>query len=100
MDALTLLKTQMANARREWLGATGDVSPEMAHWQPPGVANPIDDLFFHTIAGQDRQIARLSGGTPKLESWAEKLNVPPDWRHAGGVSRNHGGYSHPQGQCR
>jgi hypothetical protein len=88
MDALTLLKQQVVDARREFQGVMQDVDDIMAHWQPPGVANPVDDLFLHTVLGEDRQVARLTGRAPVLDEWAAKLNLPPDWRHTPETSRN------------
>jgi len=88
MDALSLLKQQVATARREFQGVMQDVDEAMAHWQPPGVANPIDDLFLHTVLGQDRQVSRLSGNVPVFETWAAKLNLPADWRQTPETSRN------------
>jgi len=87
VEALDLLKNLTANARREFNGAMSDVDQGMAHWQPPGVANPIEDLYLHTVLGQDRQVARLSGGTPLIEAWASRLNLGSDWRHTAEASR-------------
>jgi hypothetical protein len=88
MDAVTLIKQQAANARREFQGVMQDVDQTMAHWAPPGVANPIEDLFLHTVLGQDRQISRLTGQPVVLEQWAEKLNLTADWRHTPEASRS------------
>jgi hypothetical protein len=88
MDALTLLRQQIADARREFQGVMQDVDETMAHWQPPGVANPVDDLFLHTVLGQDRQVSRLGGKPAILDEWAGRLKLPADWRHTPEASRN------------
>ncbi|MPZ49263.1 MAG: DUF664 domain-containing protein [Dehalococcoidia bacterium] len=88
MEALTLLKQQIADARHEFQGVMQDVDQTMAHWQPPGVANPIDDLLIHTVLGQDRQVSRLTGKPAVFEDWAAKLNLAADWRQTPETSRN------------
>ena len=88
MDALTLLKEQTARARREFEGVLADVDQGMAHWQPPGIANPIEDLVLHTVVGQDRQVSRLTGQPVVLETWANKLSLTADWRHTPEASRS------------
>lgn len=82
MDALTLLKQQIAGARREFNGVLGDVSQEMAQWQPPGTANSIVDLLFHTVLGEDRALmTRFQGKPPLFEQWSARLKIPADFRH-------------------
>jgi hypothetical protein len=88
MDVLELLKQQAANSRRDFKGVLNDVDQDMAHWQPPGIANPIEDLVLHTILGQDRQVSRLTGQPLVLEAWADKLNLTTDWRHTPEASRS------------
>ena len=88
MDALTLIKQQIADARREFQGVMQGVDQSMMQWQPPGVANPIDDLFLHTVLGQDRQVSRLTGKPPAFDDWAARLNLPSDWRQTPESSRS------------
>jgi len=89
METLALLKQQIAGARREMQGVMNDVSQEMAHWQPPGVANPIVDLFVHAVIGQDRLVhTRLQGKAPLIDQWTERLKVPADFRHTPEVARS------------
>jgi len=65
-----------------------DVSQEMAHWQPPGLANPIADLFFHTVFGQDRFVAaRMQGKAALINEWTERLKIPADFRHTPEAAR-------------
>ena len=41
MDALTILRQQYKECN-EWLGATMEgVTPDQAHWNPAGSANPL-----------------------------------------------------------
>ena len=88
MEALALLKRQIVGARRDLQGVMSDVTPEMAHWQPPGVANPIVDLFFHTVLGLDRLVlTRLQGKAPLIDEWAARLKIPTDFRHTPEAAR-------------
>ena len=74
MEALTLLKHQIASARREFLGVMADVTPEMAGWQPPGKANSIMTLVVHTVVAQDRTVQfRILGKPMLLEVWAQRM---------------------------
>ena len=60
-----------------------DVTPEQAHWIPPGVALPIGASYAHVVVGQDSVInGMLKGGAPLFaSSWAGKTGLselPPD----------------------
>ena len=87
MDSLALVKWQVAAGRRELQGVMADVTQEMAHWTPPGVANPIVDLYLHAVLGQDRLIGRLQGKPPLFEQWANRLNAPANFQHTPEASR-------------
>lgn len=54
-----------------------DVTPEQAHWQPPGTANPIGALYVHAVAGEDGVVnALLRGGAPLFATtWAGKTGA-------------------------
>lgn len=83
MDALSLLKHQIASARRELAGVMADVTQEMARWEPPGKANSIMTLVVHTVVAQDRTVqTRILGKPMLLEEWAQRLNVPAGFRLA------------------
>ena len=60
-----------------------DVTPEQAHWAPPGCAHPIAALYAHTVLGEDGMLNRLiRKGTPLYTSnWAGKTGLselPPE----------------------
>ena len=81
MDALSLLRHQIASARRELAGVMADVTQEMARWEPPGKANSIMTLVVHTVVAQDRTVqSRIQGKPMLLEAWARRLNVPSGFR--------------------
>lgn len=87
MDALSLVKQQVATARREFIGVMQDVPQDMANWQPPGLANSIVDLYLHTVLVSDRAVSRISGKPAQLDQWWTKLNVPAEFRHTPEASR-------------
>jgi hypothetical protein len=60
----------------------GDLTQEQADWMPPGTANPIGSLYWHTISYVDQIAHRWAvGGSPLMKSagWQEKVVVaaPP-----------------------
>jgi hypothetical protein len=58
-----------------------DVTPEQAHWVPPGKASTIGANYVHVLTGEDMTIQGLMKGGPPLyaSSWATKMGVsePP-----------------------
>ena len=87
MDALSLVKQQVATARREFNGVMQDVSQDMGNWQPPGVANSIVDLYLHTTLGADRAVSRITGKPALIDQWAAKMKIPAEFRHTPEASR-------------
>jgi hypothetical protein len=55
-----------------------DVTPEMAHWQPPGQAHPIGSLYAHMVISEDMLVnGLLQGGAPLYAGpWAGKTGLP------------------------
>ncbi len=53
------------------------VTPQQAHWTPPGTANPIAATYVHAIASEDLAINMvLKAGSPLYASeWAEKTGI-------------------------
>ena len=53
VDTVEVLR-KVVTETQAWFAATvADVSNEQAHWQPPGVANPIAAVYAHVIVGSD-----------------------------------------------
>jgi len=54
-----------------------DVTPELAAWDPPGLANPIGGTYAHAVCGEDIFIQQiLQGGEPLLESsWKGRTGI-------------------------
>ncbi len=83
------------NARVSWLrdqlrmaqdlveGTMTGVTPEQAHWVPPGVASPIGANYAHVVLAQDGLVAgALQGSAPLFASaWAGRTGaseLPPE----------------------
>lgn len=81
MDAISLLNEQLRLAV-EWSDRTMDeVTPEVAHWQPPGQANPIGANYAHAACREDVIVNALLRGVSPLfaTTFAGKtgLSEPP-----------------------
>ncbi|MGB8645848.1 MAG: DinB family protein [Anaerolineae bacterium] len=65
MKTVDLLREQIKQSH-EWFAQTAaDVTPEQAHWIPPGIANPLGAIYAHAIAAEDVIVnAVLKGGQP------------------------------------
>ena len=99
VSAIPLLREQLGQAHAFLQVAMDDVTAEQAHWQPPGVANPIGATYAHVLLGEDAFIAMLSGRQPlgaderarqaglselpPLAAAGSILPLSPDW-HAWG----------------
>jgi len=81
MDATSLFRQQLREAH--WLleETMKDVTPEQAHWTPPGIANPLGASYAHAVLSEDFLInGMLKGSAPLAASaWAGKLGLsePP-----------------------
>jgi hypothetical protein len=56
MDAVTLLRESLRDAHALLEAVMQDVTPEAAHWMPPGRANPVGATYAHVIYHEDRTI--------------------------------------------
>jgi DinB superfamily len=90
MDTLTLLREQLQQAHQFLESTMADVTPEQAHWIPPGIANPLGATYIHILVAEDMFVNTVfKGGAPLLATtWAgktgfnEPMPVPgPEWAH-------------------
>lgn len=67
MNSVELIRSGMKTAH-DWFEATmADVTPEQAHWQPPGTAHPIGAVYAHAVVAEDMMVnGMLKGGEPLL----------------------------------
>jgi hypothetical protein len=56
MDSIMLLREQLAEAHALLEAVMQGVTPEAAHWVPPGQANPIGASYTHVAVLEDRTI--------------------------------------------
>ena len=77
MDATKLFRQQLQEAH--WLleETMKDVTPEQAHWTPPGIANPLGAVYAHLVLGEDGFVnGMLKGSAPLLAgAWAGKTGL-------------------------
>ncbi len=78
MTTVDLLRAPISDTH-DWLEATmSDVTPEQAHWQPPGIANPIAAVYAHVIVGADVGVNTILNGQAPL--------IHRDWNGTAGLS--------------
>ena len=56
MDALTFARFALKNVHKNFRKTVEDVTPEDAHWIPPGVAHPIGSRYAHLVLDEDFQV--------------------------------------------
>jgi hypothetical protein len=79
MDAISLLRSELKSAH-DWLeGTMADVTPEMAHALPPGVAHPVGSRYAHVVVGEDNLVAMLRDGAPlHAGEWQGRTGIEGD----------------------
>jgi len=77
MNATSLLREQLQQAHQSLETVMADVTPEQAHWCPPGIANPIGATYAHVLMGEDLVINILLQSAPPLfaTSWTGKIGL-------------------------
>ncbi len=77
MDAITLLREQLQNARESFEGTASTINTEDMHKDPGGKALPLGALWAHLVLSEDMTIQMfLQGKSPLYESdWKEKLGI-------------------------
>jgi hypothetical protein len=83
MDAIAYVRQDMQWAHELLDMVMADVTPEQAHWIPPGIANPLGAMYVHAVSAEDGVInVLLRGGAPLFASeWAGKTGASePRWQ--------------------
>ena len=70
MDSQGLLLAQLEDAHSVLNGTVGDLTPELTHWAPPGIALPIGATLAHIVVGEDRQVNGILCSAPPLHAAA------------------------------
>ncbi|HJM88333.1 MAG TPA: DinB family protein [Dehalococcoidia bacterium] len=77
MDAASMIREELRHSHG-WLRQTIDgITPEQAHWIPPGNANPICATYAHVVVDEDVLVNHeLRGNAPLFEAeWATSIGV-------------------------
>ncbi len=78
MNTGELLQYSLGNALGILGQVTADLTQEQADWTPPGIANPIGGLYWHTITSLDMVVHGWGMGKEPLfqtGDWKEKVVV-------------------------
>lgn len=77
MSEVSLLRMQFQEVHSMLESTMEDVTPELAHWTPPGKANPLGANYAHLVMNEDMGIHRLVKGVVPLAegSWADRVGV-------------------------
>lgn len=70
MDAIDLVRSQYKGAHDLLEATMKDVTPEQAHWAPPGVANPLGASYVHIVGAEDAILSGMVRGTQPLAAGA------------------------------
>ena len=76
MNTVELLQHSLGNAFGILGQVTADLTQEQADWTPPGIANPIGALYWHTISSTDyivNQWCLAQDPLSERAGWGEKV---------------------------
>ena len=76
MNTVELLRYSLDSAFVILGQVTADLTQEQADWTPPGIANPIGAMYWHTISGADEVVTKWCQGQEPLyqeDRWREKV---------------------------
>ncbi len=80
-NVISLLREQTKGVHELIEGTMADVTPEQAHWIPPGVAMPIGATYAHVVVSEDGIVnGMFKGGTPLFAGpWERRTGIsePP-----------------------
>lgn len=76
-SSVALLRAQFKAAHDTLEGTLEGVTPEQAHWSPPGVANPLGATYAHVLTTEDGLYnGAVQKGKPLMaSSWAGKIGL-------------------------
>jgi hypothetical protein len=76
MNTVDMSRRSLASAFDILEQVCADLTQEQADWIPPGIANPIGAMHWHTISGADEVVYRWIEGGPCLherEGWRARV---------------------------
>jgi DinB family protein len=96
MDGIATVRQALGDAHAQLEATMQDVTPELAHWPPPGTANPLGATYAHVVISEDMIVhGMLQQGAPLFATtWAgrtgisEPMPMPgPEWENYGAWAR-------------
>lgn len=76
MNTIELLSYSLSSAFEILGQVTADLTQQQADWLPPGLANPIGALYWHTISGADQIVHEWCKGEAPLSQqggWHQRV---------------------------
>ena len=76
MNTVELVQHSLGSAFEILGQVTVDLTQEQSDWQPPGIANPIGALYWHTISSTDDVVHNWALGQKPLrqrEDWGDRV---------------------------
>ena len=96
MDAITVIRSQLRDAHGFLEATMQDVNADLAHWPPPGTANPLGATYAHIVTSEDMLVQGLLRQSAPLfaTTWAGKTGISepmpmpgPEWENYGAWAR-------------
>lgn len=66
LDSIALVRSQYKGAHDLLEATMQDVTPEQAHWAPPGIANPLGASYIHIVGAEDFILTKVARGAQPL----------------------------------
>ncbi|GIL14966.1 MAG: hypothetical protein BroJett039_01390 [Chloroflexota bacterium] len=80
MELKQLLLINLADAHDAFTKTVADVTPQIAHWQPPGIMHPIGERYAHLALAEDFLVNGIARGDEPLfqSTWAGRTGFDAD----------------------
>jgi hypothetical protein len=77
MNAISYIRQEIEWGHQLLEMVTADLTPDLAQWTPPGIANPVGALFAHAVLSEDVVVNGMLRQSAPLyaSSWAGKSGV-------------------------
>lgn len=68
MNSVEAIRSGVGYAHEILMATAGDLTTELTHWVPPGIANPISAVYAHALIEQDTWIGMAKVSPPLYDS--------------------------------
>lgn len=87
MNSIEAVRSGIAYSHEIFMATAGDLTAELTHWLPPGIANPIGAIFAHALIEQDEWIGIAKASPPLHDSTFKgktgiseiRNGITPEW---------------------